>query len=145
MWSSEYRKAIFLNNMITHATILSSLIFLILSQSHHTKFSCLKYIIYIHYFFSSMHDKNFERDEKILVYLRNRLLYKTTHLVIANIIGNIKFIFLFLESFLEKIVFGFLSGAYSFSLDLPGKTTSWIASTCSTIWEEVDDTSSLTT
>ena len=71
-----------------------------------------------------MHDKNFERDEKILVYLRNRLLYKTTHLVIANIIGNIKFIFLFLESFLEKIVFGFLSGAYSFNLDLPGKTTS---------------------
>ena len=47
--------------------------------------------------------------------------------VIANIIDNIKSIFLFVESFLEKIVFGllvFLSGAESFSLYIPGKTTS---------------------
>ena len=44
-----------------------------LSQSHHTKFTDLKYIIYIHYFFysffnsnvfSSLHDKILETDEK---------------------------------------------------------------------------------
>ena len=46
--------------------------FFILSQSHHTKFTYLKYVIYIHFFylfstlnvFSSLHDKNFETDEK---------------------------------------------------------------------------------
>ena len=39
----------------------------------------------------------------------------------------------------------FLSSAESFSLDIPEKTTSWTTSICSTIWEEVDDTSILTT
>ena len=55
-----------------HTTILSLLIFFILSQSHHTKFTYPKYVTYIHYFlsflnpnvFSSLHDKNFETDEK---------------------------------------------------------------------------------
>ena len=41
--------------------------------------------------------------------------------------------------------FGFLSGAESFMLDIPGKTTPWITSICSTILEELDVTSSLTT
>ena len=39
----------------------------------------------------------------------------------------------------------FLPGVESFSLDIPGKTIYWITSICSTIWEEVDGTSSLTT
>ena len=39
----------------------------------------------------------------------------------------------------------FLSSAYWFSLNIPGKTFSWIPSICSTIWEEVDGTSSLAT
>ena len=65
-----------------------------------------------------------------------------------NIIGNIKSIFLFLGSpFWETCVwsFGFLSAAGPFSLNAPGKTTSWITWIYSTTWEEVDGTSSLTT
>ena len=41
--------------------------------------------------------------------------------------------------------FGFLSGTDSLVLDSPGKTTPLITSFSSTIWEEVDGTSSLTT
>ena len=68
--------------------------------------------------------------------------------MITCIIGYIKSIFLFLESFFgENYVWypGFLSGAESFSLDMPGKTNPQITSTCLTIWEEVDGTLSLRT
>ena len=39
----------------------------------------------------------------------------------------------------------FSSSAESFNLGIPGKATSWINLICSTIWGEVDGTSSLTT
>ena len=56
---------------------------------------------------------------------------------------NIKSIFFFLEPFLEKIVFDPLVYWYlSFSLDIPGKTNSWIILIFSKIWEEIDGTSS---
>ena len=54
--------------------------------------------------------------------------------------------FPFSRVFFEEICvwpFGFLSGAELFSLDISGKTTAWITSICSTIWEEFDGTSSL--
>ena len=87
--------------------------------------------------------------KKIIVELMNRLLYNTINQfgVIVKIMGNIKSIFLFLESFFgENCVRSpsLLSSAESFSLDIPGKTTSWITSICSKIWEEADGTSSLT-
>ena len=58
--------------------------------------------------------------------------------MIANIIANIKSIFLFLKYFLQKILFGLLVPCQSFSLDIPGKTTFWITWISPTIWEEVD-------
>ena len=79
-------------------------------------FLYLKYIIHPHSFllsflnsnvFSSLHNKNFGTDEKVLVEMMNRLLYNTSLGVIGNITGNIKSIFLLLECFffVEKILF----------------------------------------
>ena len=68
--------------------------------------------------------------------------------MIANIIDNVKSIFLFLESFFGENCFWFpsyFSGAESLSLGITGKTTPWITSICSPIWEKFDSTSSLIT
>ena len=52
-----------------HTTVMSLLIFLVLSQSHHKKITYFKYIVYTHNFlkfflssdvFSLLHDKSFE-------------------------------------------------------------------------------------
>ena len=100
-----------------HTTILSLLIFFILSQSHHTNLLILSilfiFIIFlslVNSVFSSLHDKSFETDEKICCIFDEliTLQHDPTVGVIGNIIGNIKSIFLFLDTFLEKIMFGLL-------------------------------------
>ena len=118
MWSSEYHEAIFLNNM----GILRYLVywfFKVLVSSHKIYFSQVYLFIFIFLFFlfflnsnvfSSFYDKNFEKDEKNSCIFDEliTLEHDPSIGVIANIIGNIKFIFLFLETFFEKILFGLL-------------------------------------
>ena len=66
--------------------------FLDLSQSHDTKFTDLKYVIYIHFFkiffqlfFLHCMIKNFETNEKKILHLMNRSLYNTTHQLVSSI------------------------------------------------------------
>ena len=61
--------------------------------------------------FFSLLDKNFETDENdSCIFDESTTLQNDPSIgVIANIIDNIKSIFLFLEYFLEKIVFGLLA------------------------------------
>ena len=106
---------------------------------NYTDITYLKYIIQIHCFFIFsqlffLHciTKNLRQRKKFLVEFMNRLLYNTVHQ---------------LQIFGENCVWssGLLSGAESFSSDIPRKSTVWLTSICSTIWEEVDGTLSLTT
>ena len=121
----EYHKAIFSND----TTILLYWLywffwFWVSLITQNSKFTYLEYIIYIHYFFNLfsvlmffLHcDINILRQMKKLLYIW-WIDYSIT-LPISSCDskskGNIKSILLFLESFLEKIVFGplvFLSGA----------------------------------
>ena len=67
----QYIRQSNLSEQHDHTTILSILTFWILSQSHDTKFTDLKYVIYIHFFkiffqlfFLHCMIKNFETNEK---------------------------------------------------------------------------------
>ena len=101
-----------------HTAILTLLIFLTLSESHHTKFKI--YLSWVHYlfslFFKSFLSSNIflHCDIKILRQMKKLLHiwwidYSITLPISScdsKLKGNIKSILLFLESCLEKIVLG---------------------------------------
>ena len=138
-------------------SLLNLLIFSILSQSYHTTFTYLKYIIlffFFHLFSTAMFflhcvRKILRQTKKFLyVWWINHSITRTINWFDSKYNKQCQIPFPFSRIFFRKnCVWSpfFLSGAQSFNLDIPGKTTSWITSICSTIWEEVDGTSSLAT